>query len=66
MLQQEKNINWNEYPTHLRQGSCCVKIKQSILASNGEEVTRSRWVIDDKIPIFSKDKEYVNSKIVFD
>lgn len=25
MLMLEKGINWNDYPTHLKRGSCCVK-----------------------------------------
>ena len=25
MLMLEKSINWNDYPTHLKRGSCCIK-----------------------------------------
>ena len=25
MLYLHKNINWNDYPTHLKRGSCCIK-----------------------------------------
>ena len=66
MLLQEKNINWENYPTHLKRGSCCIKMPQEITAPNGEKVMRSHWVIDTEIPIFSQDSEYVNSRIVFD
>ena len=30
MLWQEKGINWNDYPTHLKRGSCCVKSTYTI------------------------------------
>lgn len=65
MLWQEKNINWNNLPTHLKRGSCCVK-EQYEIEANGEKVMRSRWIIDNEIPIFSQDTNYVNSRITFD
>jgi len=66
MLWQEKGVNWNDYPTHLKRGSCCVKTAQEFTAPNGEIVMRSQWVVDEEIPIFSQDTAYVNSRIVFD
>ncbi len=66
MLWSEKNINWNDYPTHLKRGSCCAKFEVPYRDENGTEYTRSKWVIDTEIPIFSQDTEYVNSRIVFD
>lgn len=50
MLMIEKGIDWNDIPTHLQRGSCC--IKQQI----GEH---SSWVIDTEIPIFTQDREYI-------
>ena len=64
MLWQEKNINWNDYPTHLRRGSCCTKSTYT-LEVNGGDVQRSEWKIDNEIPIFSQNTDYVNSRIVF-
>ena len=66
MLWQEKNINWNDYETHLKRGSCCIKTTQQVIAPNGETVVRSQWVVDKEIPIFSQDTTYVNNRIVFD
>ena len=66
MLWSEKNINWNDYPTHLKCGSCCVRKEQEVTTPNDEKIMRSHWVIDTEIPIFSQDSEYVNSRIVFD
>ena len=65
MLWQEKGINWNDYPTHLKRGSCCVKSTYT-LEIDGKDVQRSKWVIDNEIPIFSQNTWYVNGRITFD
>ena len=39
MLMTEKEINWNDLPTHLKRGSCCIK-------------TPNGWHIDKEIPMF--------------
>ena len=65
MLWQEKGINWNNYPTHLKRGSCCVKSTYTIEV-DGKDVQRSEWVIDNDIPIFSQNPWYVNGRITFD
>ncbi len=64
MLFQEKGINWNNIPTHLKRGSCCIKEQYEIETGDGVAL-RSRWVIDKEIPIFSQDTSYVNSRITF-
>lgn len=50
MLITEKGIDWNDFPTYNKRGSCCVR--------------RGDWVIDKNIPIF-KDagREYVEKLI---
>ena len=64
MLMLEKGINWNDYPTHLKRGSCCIKVPVTINEGTENEAVRSKWIIDNEIPIFTQDKEYVN-KLVF-
>jgi tRNA(His) 5'-end guanylyltransferase len=64
MLMLEKGINWNDYPTHLKRGSCCIKVPVTINEGTENETVRSKWIIDNEIPIFTQDKEYVN-KLVF-
>lgn len=64
MLMLEKGINWNDYPTHLKRGSCCVKKSFKINEGTEQESTRNKWVIDTDIPIFTQDKDYIN-KLVF-
>ena len=65
MLLQEKGINWNDIPTHLKRGSCCIKEQYEIENEDGVAL-HSRWIIDEEIPIFSQDTNYVNSRIIFE
>lgn len=58
MLFSQKGINWNDYSVYLKRGSCIVK--ENYIKN---EVVRSRWVVDDNIPIFSKDRNYIERYI---
>ena len=60
----EKNINWNDYPTHLKRGSCCIKVSVKVNEGTEQEAIRNKWVIDNEIPIFTQDKEYVNKLVM--
>ena len=68
MLMTQKGINWNDFPTYQKRGSCVVRNK-IVLESDGikktfeidadevgifvDELTvRNRWIIDKNIPIF--------------
>lgn len=64
MLMTEKGINWNDYPTHLKRGSCCIKKSFKINEGTEQETIRNKWVIDMDIPIFTQDKDYIN-KLIF-
>lgn len=64
MLMLEKGINWNDYPTTLKRGSCCIKVPCKINEGTEQETVRSKWIIDNEIPIFTQDKDYIN-KLVF-
>lgn len=50
----EKGINWNDCPIPQKRG-VCVSRETYTLA----EAVRHRWVIDETIPIFTEDREYV-------
>lgn len=68
MLMTQKGINWNDYATTLKRGSCCIKEVTTVkrVDSLGKEVdieTRSEWVIDNEIPIFSQDRNYIERLI---
>lgn len=64
MLMLEKNINWNDYPTTLKRGSCCIKVPVKINEGTEQEAVRNKWIIDNEIPIFTQDKEYVNKLVM--
>ena len=64
MLMLQKGINFNDMPTEFKRGVCCVKAtKEDIninLETNEETCcTRSAWVLDGEIPIFTQDRDYV-------
>lgn len=64
MLMLEKHINFNDMPTAFKRGVCCYKtlpVNINIDAITKEEtvVQRPKWVIDDEIPIFTQDPNYV-------
>lgn len=58
MLFAEKEINWNDFETYKKRGSCVVKIPKVI---NDSGLVRMKWEIDREIPIFKKDREYIDN-----
>ena len=74
MLMTQKSINWNDFPTYQKRGSCCIK-EVYYVGKNGEEVPvedsnkddvtkRSRWIIDKDIPIFKGEcRQYIENLI---
>ena len=65
MLMLEKGINWNDYPTHLKRGSCCIKKPFKINEGTEQETIRNKWIIDNEIPIFTQDKDYINKLVMY-
>lgn len=62
MLITRKDVNWNDYPTHKKRGSCCIKTQVEV---NG--AIRSRWIVDLDIPIFrGEDRQYIEKLINFE
>lgn len=54
LLFSKKEINWNNFPTHLKRGSCCIKKEDG-------------WYIDEEIPIFKGEgREYIEKLINYD
>ena len=72
MLFEERCVNWNDYPTHLKRGSCCVKNK-IVIESDGVVTTaqlrdttanENSWIIDNEIPIFKGEgRKYIDDLI---
>lgn len=57
MLMLEKGINWNDFPTKYKRGSCCVRVPT-------ENAERPKWMIDNEIPIFKGEgRDYIESRI---
>lgn len=74
MLHEQKGINWNDFPTHMKRGSCCIrrevvmdmkdKVSDEILL---QVTTRPQWVVDTEIPMFKgEDRDYIEQLITFD
>lgn len=61
MLMLEKNINWNDFSTVKKRGSCCTKTGKHTVVNmqSGEQVERLVWEIDKEIPIFTQDRNYI-------
>lgn len=73
MLFEERGINWNDYPTHLKRGSCCVKNK-IVVDTDSDGVTaqlrdtaanENGWIIDNEIPIFKGEGRKYIDKLVY-
>lgn len=60
MLLAEKDINWNNFETYKKRGSCCVK-KEYVQ----DDITRTKWVVDNNIPIFKGEDRYYIDDLVF-
>lgn len=72
MLMTQKNINWNNYPTHMKRGTCVIKSNTtttfSTVGADGNVITgsaeRPHWIIDTEIPIFKGDaREYIDQLV---
>ena len=68
MLMAQKGINWNDYATALKRGSCCIKIDDGITKYDEagnicDYIPSSKWVIDNELPIFTQDRNYVEKLI---
>ena len=64
----QKGVNWNDVPTSQKRGRCIVKKTSPLTRLNPktkEYVTteRSEWVVDNEIPIFSVDRNYIEQFI---
>lgn len=73
MLMLQKKINWNDFPTYQKRGTCIVRNK-IVVESDGiaetailRDITKSEneWIIDKGIPIFKGEgREYIDRLIM--
>ena len=62
MLMTEREINWNDFPTHLKRGSC--SIKKEVPCTDRLVGYKTEWIIDTEIPMFRGDgRKYIDSLI---
>lgn len=68
MLFQEHGINFNDCPVPQKRGICVVKEQYEVPIESGATnavsdviwtATRTRWVFDQEIPIFTQDRSYI-------
>ena len=62
MLMIEKGINWNDFPTYQKRGSCVFKedYLDCTTDSTDSKLIRNRWIIDKSIPIFKGEgRQYI-------
>lgn len=62
MLLTEKNIDWYSLPIYQQRGSCCIKESYCPDITN-TKLMRTHWVIDNEIPIFKDDRNYIEKYI---
>ena len=63
MLMLQKNINWNDFPTHQKRGTCVIKIE--VVDLEDGSLNASGWVIDKNIPIFKGEgREYIDRLVM--
>lgn len=59
LLQQECNVDFNEYPTAFRRGVACYRTPTEI-NFNGQSIIKNKWVLDVDIPLFTKEHSFLN------
>ena len=64
LLKNEANVDWFDLPIHLQRGSACYKVPVEVTTVNGN-VLRNKWRVDQNIPVFSKDKDFINTHVIF-
>lgn len=62
----QKGRNWDKEPTSFKRGRCIVKLSEDFTTPKGQVVTRWRWSVDNEIPIFSQDRDYINKHLAIE
>lgn len=69
MLMEKYNINWNDFPTTQKRGSCAVRmtIQNPNVDPKDGAYPRDVWCIDNEIPQFKGEgREYIEKRINFE
>lgn len=67
----QKGVNWNDCPVSQKRGRCIVKtkvFKSGVNPKTGVSINaeRTEWTVDNNIPIFSQNREYINQYVYED
>ena len=59
MLMMYHGVNWNNFATEEKRGSCCYKVEKKIESPNASEgfVMRNKWIIDKNMPLLKETKD---------
>lgn len=63
MLMTQKGINWNDFTTSEKRGTCVIRKNRPVLTPDGELKMRGEWGFDFDIPIFNRSPEYINDLV---
>ncbi len=64
LLFQEAGINWNDYPVKFKRGIGCFR-KEYNTVIDGNECVRSKWIIDENMPILTQRRDYLTYDILW-
>lgn len=59
LLFKETGVNWNDYPTKYKRGIGCYREKVVLTGPDGISFERNPWKIDEELPIFAKNQEFL-------
>lgn len=67
MLINEKKINWNDMATWAKRGRCYIKVPMMRTVPTGpkagESIRVMDWYLDESIPIFTQNRDYINQLV---
>ncbi|MBY9006109.1 MAG: hypothetical protein KGD63_05075 [Candidatus Lokiarchaeota archaeon] len=58
--------NWAKLPVYLKRGRTIIKTQITKYVENQYfkgDVIRNKWIVDDKIPKFTEDRDYILSEL---
>lgn len=56
LLNQECNVDFNDYPMPFRRGAACYKVPKIV-----DNVVKNKWVVNSDLPIFTKDQSFLSN-----
>lgn len=58
-----KGRDWNNEPASFKRGRCVIKTPEQFITPSGQTVTRWKWSVDNDIPVFSKERHYIEQHL---